>query len=78
VSERLKADFDDGKHYRQMQGREVPTPTAGLAPPSRHALGWNRENGYLGQDLRPAMTGSQKKGATWPKAAGPLCGFARG
>lgn len=48
VSERLKADFDNGKHYYEMQGRPVATPSAGFATPSRDALHWHRENRYLG------------------------------
>jgi putative restriction endonuclease len=48
VSERLKADFDNGKHYYEMHGRKVATPIRGFAPPSRDALRWHLENRYLG------------------------------
>ena len=48
VSERLKADFDNGIHYYAMQGREIARPRTGFAPPSRDALHWHRENRYLG------------------------------
>jgi putative restriction endonuclease len=48
VSERLKTDFDNGKHYYEMQGRDVATPKPGFTPPSRAALRWRRENMYLG------------------------------
>lgn len=48
VSERLKADFDNGVHYYAMQGREVALPRAGFAAPSADALHWHRENRYLG------------------------------
>jgi putative restriction endonuclease len=48
VSERLKADFDNGKHYYEMESGEVATPRPGFAPPSREALRWHRENRYLG------------------------------
>ncbi|WP_458388389.1 HNH endonuclease [Sphingomonas sp. F9_3S_D5_B_2] len=48
VSERLKADFDNGKHYYEMHGREVATPAPGIALPSQDALRWHRENRYLG------------------------------
>ena len=48
VSERLKADFDNGVHYYAMQGREIAKPRPGFPPPSREALRWHRENRYLG------------------------------
>jgi putative restriction endonuclease len=48
VSERLKADFDNGVHYYAMQGREIASPRRGFAPPSQDALRWHRENRYLG------------------------------
>lgn len=48
VSERLKADFDNGAHYYAMQGRELASPRLGFAPPSSQALRWHRENKYLG------------------------------
>jgi putative restriction endonuclease len=48
VSERLKADFDNGVHYYAMQGTELAPPRRGFAPPSPEALRWHRENRYLG------------------------------
>lgn len=48
VSERLKADFDNGVHYYAMQGTEIAMPRAGFAPPAQEALQWHRENRYLG------------------------------
>ncbi len=48
VSERLKADFDNGVHYYAMQGREIAQPRAGYAPPSAEALSWHRDYRYLG------------------------------
>ena len=48
VSERLKADFDNGKHYYAMQGSHIAQPRAGVTPPSRVALQWHREHRYLG------------------------------
>jgi putative restriction endonuclease len=48
VSERLKADFDNGAHYYAMQGREVARPVAGFDQPSARALRWHRESRYLG------------------------------
>jgi len=48
VSERLKADFDNGVHYYAMQGAEIAAPRPGFAPPARETLQWHRENRYLG------------------------------
>ncbi|OYW46251.1 MAG: restriction endonuclease [Novosphingobium sp. 28-62-57] len=48
VSERLKADFDNGVHYYAMQGTELAAPHRGFAPPAPEALRWHRENRYLG------------------------------
>ncbi len=48
VSERLKADFDNGAHYYAMQGRELARPRTGFEPPAPAALRWHRENRYLG------------------------------
>ena len=48
VSERLKADFDNGIHYYAMQGRDISEPLPGFAAPSADALKWHRENRYLG------------------------------
>lgn len=48
VSERLKADFDNGVHYYAMQGTEIALPRLGFSPPAPEALRWHRENRYLG------------------------------
>jgi putative restriction endonuclease len=48
VSDRLKADFDNGVHYYAMQGQEITQPRPGFAPPTDDALRWHRENCYLG------------------------------
>lgn len=48
VSERLRADFDNGVHYYAMQGQQLAEPARGYAPPSPDALQWHRENRYLG------------------------------
>lgn len=48
VSERLKADFDNGVHYYAMQGTEIAMPRPGFALPAPEALRWHRENRYLG------------------------------
>jgi putative restriction endonuclease len=48
VSRRLKEDFDNGRHYYELQGTAVRLPSNPDALPSAAALGWHRENRYLG------------------------------
>ena len=48
VSRRLKDDFDNGKHYYDLQGVRVRQPGEGFAPVSSTALEWHREERYLG------------------------------
>ena len=48
VSKRLKADFDNGKHYYDLHGAPVRAPRAGSDAPSAEALAWHREHRYLG------------------------------
>jgi putative restriction endonuclease len=48
VSQRLKADFDNGRHYYDLQGLRVSRPQPGFAPPAADALAWHREHRYLG------------------------------
>jgi putative restriction endonuclease len=48
VSHRLKADFDNGRHYYDLQGTSVRTPQRAGMRPSAAALEWHRENRYLG------------------------------
>ena len=48
VSHRLKADFDNGKHYYELHGGEVRAPRSPNARPSPDALRWHRENRFLG------------------------------
>jgi len=48
VSRRLKEDFDNGRHYYELQGAEVRMPKTQDALPSVEALRWHRENCYLG------------------------------
>lgn len=47
VSTRLKADFDNGRHYYELHGQPVRPPRGG-APPSPDALRWHREERYRG------------------------------
>ena len=48
VSRRLKEDFDNGRHYYDLQGTTVRLPRVQDALPSSAALTWHRENRYLG------------------------------
>ncbi len=48
VSSRLKADFDNGKHYYDLHGTTLRLPMAASATPSRLSLEWHREKRYLG------------------------------
>lgn len=48
VSGRLKADFDNGRHYYDLHGAEVRAPRRGYSAPAADALAWHREHRYLG------------------------------
>ena len=48
VSGRLKADFDNGRHYYELHGTTVRSPRRGDAMPSPEALKWHREIRFLG------------------------------
>ena len=48
VSHRLKADFDNGKHYYDLYGQALRPPERGFPPPAAEALAWHRDNRYLG------------------------------
>lgn len=48
VSRRLKADFDNGRHYYDLHGTAVRLPRTGYAAPAAEALAWHRDNRYLG------------------------------
>src|SRR5690606_5402424 len=48
ASRRLRADFDNGRHYCELQGAPMRLPGREDALPSREALEWHRENRYLG------------------------------
>lgn len=48
VSGRLKADFDNGKHYYDLHGTRLRSPQRGTPPPATDALTWHREHRYLG------------------------------
>ena len=48
VSGRLKADFDNGRHYYDLHGAQVQPPVLASASPSSDALPWHRENPFRG------------------------------
>ena len=48
VSSRLRADFDNGRHYYDLHGAAVRGPQRGYASPASEALAWHREYRYLG------------------------------
>lgn len=48
VGRRLKADFDNGRHYYDLHGQPVRSPRRGATPPSFEALRWHREQRFLG------------------------------
>ncbi len=48
VSHRLKADFDNGRHYYDLHGTALRDPLPGYEPPSAPALAWHRDHRYLG------------------------------
>ncbi|MDB5725794.1 MAG: uncharacterized protein JWQ16_2548 [Novosphingobium sp.] len=48
VSRRLKADFDNGRHYYDLHGMAVRPPRPGYAPPGAEMLAWHRQHRYLG------------------------------
>lgn len=48
VSHRLKADFDNGKHYYDLHGTALSAPSMVSAAPAAAALEWHREKRFLG------------------------------
>ena len=48
VSGRLKADFDNGKHYYDLHGTGLRSPVLPSAAPSSSSLEWHRANTFLG------------------------------
>ncbi|ESY86454.1 hypothetical protein X741_33135 [Mesorhizobium sp. LNHC229A00] len=47
VSGRLKADFDNGRHYYDLHGTTLQSPTLASALPSSSSLEWHRNNKFL-------------------------------
>lgn len=48
VSRRLREDFENGRHYYEMHGRELAMPTDRRNRPAREALEWHQTNRFLG------------------------------
>lgn len=48
VSKRLREDFENGRHYYDMQGRAVALPKDPRHRPARDALQWHQNRKYLG------------------------------
>jgi putative restriction endonuclease len=48
VGQRLKADFENGRHYYDMHGQPVAAPRDPSSRPSREALEWHQTNRFLG------------------------------
>ncbi len=47
VSERVRAEYENGREYYALQGREIRRPVAEVAWPSRDALAWHGERKFL-------------------------------
>ena len=48
VSRRIKQDFENGRDYYAMQGRELRVPIAPGLRPEPEFLRWHNEQRYLG------------------------------
>lgn len=48
VSRRLRADFDNGEHYFQLQGTNIWVPPQASNQPSREFLEWHADTVFLG------------------------------
>jgi putative restriction endonuclease len=48
VGKRLKDDFENGRHYYDMQGRQISLPRDPQQRPSREALEWHQNQRFLG------------------------------
>ena len=48
VSHRLKADFDNGRHYYDLHGTAIRPPRKGFSSPAAESLAWHQNNRYLG------------------------------
>jgi putative restriction endonuclease len=48
VSRRIREEFDNGRHYYDLHGQSINTPTAAAYRPSVTALTWHNENCFRG------------------------------
>ena len=48
VSRRLKADFDNGEHYYQLEGSALWVPQSAEAQPRGELLGWHADTVFKG------------------------------
>jgi len=48
VSARLKQDYDNGREYYAMHGRQIAVPDALALRPREEALAWHREHVFVG------------------------------
>jgi putative restriction endonuclease len=48
VSRRIKEEFENGRDYYALHGREVHVPAGLTARPAAAMLTWHNENRYLG------------------------------
>ena len=48
VSRRIKEEFENGRQYYELHGREIALPDDSQSRPNRAALEWHNEKRYLG------------------------------
>lgn len=48
VSRRIRDDYENGRAYYALQGREIRLPVNTHEQPDRNALAWHNDNRYLG------------------------------
>jgi hypothetical protein len=48
IGRRLKGDFENGRHYYEMQGKEISIPSNPGQRPSQAALEWHQSVKFLG------------------------------
>jgi len=48
IGYRLKEDFENGRHYYEMHGKEISTPSNQRQRPSQAALEWHQAVKFLG------------------------------
>jgi putative restriction endonuclease len=48
VGRRLREDFENGRHYYEMQGKPLLMPVKAQQQPGRELLEWHQTNKFLG------------------------------